>query len=396
MNRITTAVVSVLVAFILVLGALAGGIVIGRRTAPDSFLPPVPRSNADQLMDQVRSIIKQEALKPSSDTSITKGAIDGMLKSLDDPYATYFDKKHYGYFQEETMGKFGGIGVTLSVEKGVAKIVSVLKDTPAEKAGIKAGDVIAKVDGWTKKGWTSEEVVSRVRGKEGTKVVLTIQRKGKPDFEVPIVRAQISTPNTMNEMVGKDVGYIRLMSFNQQAAEDIKKAIGELDKKGAKGYVLDLRENPGGLLSQGVAVASLFVKDGPIVRVDERGKPEDVEMATGDYLTDKPLVVLIDGESASASEIAAGALQDYKRAVLVGVKSYGKGSVQTVRELDNGGAIKLTIAHYLTPNKRSIDRKGLIPDVLVPMDVAKQAEHKTDNQFQEAVRQLREKIAAGK
>ncbi|HEY3317383.1 MAG TPA: S41 family peptidase [Coriobacteriia bacterium] len=393
MNRGVKITIVAMSALVIALAAFAGGVFVGRVVNPAANLPVIsgpPASKADQLMDQVRAIIKREALRPSSDDSITANAISGMLKSLDDPYAAYFDTKHYQFFQEDTEGKFGGIGVTLSVQEGTATIVSILtSDSPAAKAGLKAGDQIYKIDGWRQPGWTSEQVVSRVRGKEGTRVTLTIRRKGVPDFDVKITRGKIVAPNILKEMVGKDVGYIRLLSFNAQATDDVRKTISEMDAKGAKGYVLDLRENPGGLLAQGVDVASLFIKEGPIVRVDQRGMPEDVENATGDSVTAKPLVVLIDGDSASASEILAGALQDYKRATLVGVKSFGKGSVQTVRELDNGGAIKLTIAHYLTPKGRSIDRKGLLPDVIVPMDPNKQADKKTDLQFQEAVRQLR-------
>jgi carboxyl-terminal processing protease len=392
MNRGLSIVIAALVALVLALGAFAGGVLTARALQEPLALPVLgaAASNpSDQVIDQVRDAVKQQALKPSSDDSMTANAIQGILKSLDDPYAMYFDKKHYEYFQEDTQGEFGGIGVTLSVANGKASIVSVIKGTPAEKAGIKAGDEIVKIDGWTKKGWNSEDVVSRVRGKEGTTVKLLIRRKGKPDFTVPIVRAKIATPNLMTEMVGKDVGYMRLMQFNAQASNDIEKAVKDFDKKGAKGYILDLRENPGGLLAEGVNVASLFVKDGPIVRVDQRNQPEEVNEATGHKITDKPLVVLIDGDSASASEIVAGALQDYGRAKLVGVKSFGKGSVQTVQQLENGGAIKFTIAQYLTPKKRVINHKGLMPDVLVPMDVKLQAEHKTDKQFQAAVNTLR-------
>jgi carboxyl-terminal processing protease len=396
MNRGLQVTLAAMVALILVLGAFAGGLAVGRFVNHPFELPTVvaaPGNDTDKVIDQVRAFVKSDALRPSSDDSMTANAITGLLKSLDDPYAMYFDPKHYGYFQEETQGQFGGIGVTLSVVKGKANIVTVLKDTPAARAGLKAGDEIVKIDGFSKPGWTSEDVVPKVRGKEGSQVKLTIHRKGvAADFDVMITRAKISTPNIMSEMVGSDAGYIRLMSFNAKASDDVKAAIVELDKKGAKGYVLDLRENPGGLLNQGVDVASLFIKSGPIVRVDERGKPEEVSNATGDMVTNKPLVVLIDADSASASEILAGALQDYKRATLVGVKSFGKGSVQTIRELGNGGAVKLTIAHYLTPNKRSIDRKGLMPDVLVQMDVTKQADHKSDTQLQEALRQLRAQL----
>jgi carboxyl-terminal processing protease len=394
MSRGVRIAVTSLVAVILVLAAFAGGIAVARFVGVElpSTVPEVKVTSSaspDALMDQVRAIIANNALKPSSDTSMTKSAIDGMLKSLNDPYASYFDPKHYGYFKEDTSGQFGGIGVTLSVDKGVAKILKVLSGTPAEKVKLQAGDQIMKVDGWTKVGWTSEEVVSRVRGAVDTTVTLTIRRKGVADFAVAIRRANIEAPNIMTEMVGTDVGYMRLMQFNAQATDEVRKAIAELDKKGAKGYVLDLRENPGGLLEQGVGVASLFIKSGPIVRVDQRNQPEEVSSATGNLATTKPLVVLVDADSASAAEILAGALQDYKRATLVGTKTYGKGSVQTVLPLANGGAVKLTIAHYLTPGRRVIDRKGLTPDIVVKMDINKQAKHATDTQFQAAVTALR-------
>jgi carboxyl-terminal processing protease len=399
MNRIAKYVVAALVALILALASFVAGVAITKYLdGRGGSLPELPsvvspqKSSDDALIDEVRTIIRREALKPSSDDSMTANAISGMLKSLPDTYAAYFDPKHFGFFKEETTGQFGGIGVTLSVKDGHAVIVQPLKNTPAVKAGLKAGDEIVLVDGWSKKGWTSEEVVSRVRGKEGTKVKLRIRRKGVKDFDVTITRAKIDTPNITTEMVGKDVGYMRLFSFNANARKDIRDAIAKFDKQGAKGYVLDLRENPGGLLSEGVDVASLFVKDGPIVRVDQRDQPEDVELATGGKVTDKPLVVLIDGDSASAAEIVAGALQDYKRATLVGAKSFGKGSVQTVRDLPNGGAVKLTIAHYLTPKKRAIDGIGLTPDVVVPMDPRLQADKKTDKQLQRALEVLRSKF----
>jgi carboxyl-terminal processing protease len=338
----------------------------------------------------VRGIIRSAALKPSSDDSITANGVSGMLKSLDDPYAMYFDPKAYGFFKDDTAGQFFGIGVTISVDAtGHAMVGAVLKGTPAQRAKLKTGDEILKIDGFHKAGWTSEDVVSRVRGPEGTKVVLLIHRKGIADLSVTLTRAKIETPNDMAEMIGGDVGYIRLFTFNAKAGDEVGKAITDLGKKGAKGYILDLRDDPGGLLQSGVDVASLFVKSGPIVRVDQRNMPEEVSDATGHVVTDKPLVVLVNQNSASASEIVAGALQDYKRATLVGVKSFGKGSVQTVKQLSNGGAVKLTIAHYLTPNRHLIDHKGLMPDVLVPMELKDQASKKTDKQLTEAVVVLR-------
>ena len=243
----------------------------------------------------------------------------------------------------------------------------------------------------TRAKWTTEEVVKRVRGEEGTKVKLVMSRPAKDavhdeptDVTFEITREKINYPNIKSEKIG-DVGYIRLGQFNAKAADDIEKAVEDLTKKGAKGFVLDLRDNPGGLLDQAVDVTSLFVDDGVIVRVDERDKPEQVLNATGNKITDAPMVVLINGNSASASEIVAGALQDYGRAVLVGEKSFGKGSVQTIEELPDGGAVKFTIAHYLTPKKRVINGIGLTPDVVVVMDREKQMEKATDTQLQKAL-----------
>jgi carboxyl-terminal processing protease len=210
-----------------------------------------------------------------------------------------------------------------------------------------------------------------------------------------ITREKITYPNIKSEMIG-NIGYIRLGQFNAKAADDIKKAVQDLTKQGAKGLVLDLRDDPGGLLDQAVDVSSLFIADGAIVRVDERNKAEQVLNARGTKITDLPMAVLINGDSASASEITAGALQDYARAVLVGEKSFGKGSVQTIEELPAGGAVKFTIAHYLTPKSRVINGIGLTPDVIVVMDREKQADKKTDTQLQKALEILKTKIKAGK
>jgi carboxyl-terminal processing protease len=397
MTRGLKAVLSVIIALIIALTAFIGGMLVGRYAqSPGLDIPAITASasvtSEDGLIDQVRGIISRDALKPSSDASMTTNAVRGMLESLGDKYAMYLDPKHLGYFQEETQGQFGGIGVTLSVKDGHAVIVSPLKGTPAMRAGLKAGDEIMSVDGWFKQGWTSEEVVPKIRGKEGTKVALVIRRKGVKDFPVTITRAKIDAPNITSEDLGGGVGYIRLFSFNANSLKEVTTAMRELDKKGAKGYIIDLRENPGGLLTSGIDVASLFIKDGPIVRVEYRDRPEEVDYATGKYFTAKPLVVLIDSESASAAEILGGALQDYGRAVLVGTKSYGKGSVQTVRDLANGGAVKLTVAHYLTPKSRVIDGKGLTPDILVPMDPKLQADKKTDKQLQAAITALKGKL----
>jgi carboxyl-terminal processing protease len=355
---------------------------------PVATTPPTDAA----LLNQVRGIIKGDALKPSGDESITAGAIDGMLASLDDTYAAYFDPKAFKEFQSDSMGEFFGIGVTIGLSKDAQpQVNSVFQGTPAAKAGLKAGDVFASIDGVTKPKWDLEDVVNRVRGPIGTKVALMVKRNGGSPFKVVVTRDKILVPNVTKKTYGQ-VGYVALMSFNEHSADDLRAAIQEFDKKRVKGYVLDLRGNPGGLLRSAVDVSSIFIADGVIVRIDERGKPEAEERATGTAITKKPLVVLVDSHSASASEIVAGALQDYGRAVIVGDQSFGKGSVQTIRNLDNGGGLKLTTAHYLTPKKQVINGHGVTPDVLVKMELKLRGDAKKDTQLLRALEVLRAKF----
>jgi carboxyl-terminal processing protease len=368
-------------------GAFVGGALFERMRSP--IVPGTSSSHVQQLVGEVQGIIAADALKPSSEDSQTKGALDGLLTSLDDKYAEYFDPKANSEFQMDAKGEFFGVGMTVGMEEDTPTIGTVFKDSPAQKAGIKTGDRIIGVDGVRKK-WALDEVVGRIRGPLGTKVTIEMSRDGAAQLlTFTITRARITIPNIMSEMVGRDVGHLRLMGFNERTAEDLRAEIKALEAKGARGLVLDLRGNPGGLLSSAVGVTSLFVESGVIVRVDERGKPETEEMALGGVATTKPLVVLIDGSSASASEIVAGALQDYKRATIVGDKSYGKGSVQAIRPLSNGGAVKLTNAHYLTPKGRVIDGRGVVPDVVVTMDPKLAAESATDIQLKKAVEVVR-------
>jgi carboxyl-terminal processing protease len=394
-ERVVKAGIAVIVVFAIALAGFIGGAVFERMQSPSISLITGLTSGSDlpTLVEDVSRIMKADALEPSSDESMTVGAISGMLSSLGDPYASYFDPKDYKEFKLDATGEFFGVGMTLGSQDGTPVVVNVIKDTPAEKAGLKAGDVIYSIDGVHKKNWDIDDVVGRVRGPKGTKVTLVVRRdNADPMLTFTLTRDKITIPNVMSEMIGKDVGHIRLMQFNERAADEVRSTMAELDGKGAKGFILDLRGNPGGLLRSSVEVASLFVESGVIVRVDERGKPETEEMALGSVATDKPLVLLIDGNSASASEIVAGALQDYKRATLVGEKSYGKGSVQTVRDLRNGGAIKLTTAHYLTPKKRVINKKGVTPDVVVKMEPKLQAAAATDTQLKKAAEVLRGKF----
>lgn len=393
MNKALKFIIGAAIALTIAVTGFAAGVLFDRMLDIPGSLPGVSDTAAtpEQAAREVRDIINREALEPSNDASMATGVARGMLESLDDSYAVYFDRQHYAYFNEQTTGEFYGIGITISDKDGKPYVVTVLKGTPAERAKLKPDDIIVSIDGVTRDRWDLEEVVKRVRGPESTKVKLQISREGSDKLlDFTITRAKIDVPNVEQELVGKDVGYIRLYTFNQRSGDDIREALKTLEKQGAKGFVLDLRDNPGGLLSASVDVVSLFVKDGVVVTVDGR-VPEmnETYRASGDLETKAPLVLLVNENSASASEIVAGALQDYDRATVVGVTSFGKGSVQQLEELSFGGAVKLTIAHYLTPKGRVIDKKGVVPEVVVKMDPEKQADKKTDTQYERAIAELR-------
>jgi len=389
MNTFLKVVAGVTVALLIAVSSFAGGVfyhgALGDRM-------PTPKIGAMQLksaVGEVSDIIEREALEPSGETSMTVGAIRGMLESLGDPYANYFDERHFEFFNEQNMGTFYGIGITIANRENDLAVVSVISGTPAERAELKPDDVIVTSDGETRPKWDVDEAVLRILGEEGTEAVLGIRRGEETELrEFSITRAKIDVPNYDAELLDDGVGYIRLYSFNQLAARDVKDAIKELAAEGARGFILDLRDNPGGLLSSSVEVSSLFITDGVIVRVEDREDTIEEHRARGGTATDLPLVVLINGNSASASEIVGGALQDYARATLVGEQGFGKGSVQQIEELSFGGAIKLTTAYYLTPKGQVIDKNGLTPDVIVEMEPELQMEKDTDTQLQRAIEVL--------
>jgi len=350
------------------------------------------RSNVGVLIDEVDRLIRQTALVPSSETSEVTGAITGLLGSLEDTYAAYYTPAEYSALLEGQSGEFYGVGISVGLNKdGQPYAVRVFAGSPAERGGVKAGDVFTAVNGQRQAKWDLDAWVALVKGPAGTTVVLEITRAGKAPFDVTLTRAKVAIPSTTMKMYG-EVGYVRLMSFNQPSAAELADQIKAMDAQGAKGYILDLRQNPGGLLISAIDVVSIFVPNGVAVRVDERGQPEDVQSVTGNAITSKPLVLLVDGYSASASEIVAGALKDHLRATIVGVKTYGKGSVQQVRPIANGGAVKFTIAHYLTPDRNVINGIGVTPDYIVPMDPLKQLDEKTDIQLTKALSVLRSKL----
>lgn len=319
-----------------------------------------------KLLDEIARIIEDQYVEKVSKSKLVEGAIKGMLGSLDDPYTKHFKPKDFEHIEEMTEGRFEGVGMTLDMEDSQVVVVAPIEGTPASRAGIKHGDKILEVDGKSTKGLALEKVVSMIKGKSGTKVTLTIGREGQEPFKVTLVREEINIPNIKAEMKDSDIGYIRLIhTFNSNAGPDVRKTVTKLKSQGAKGIILDLRNNPGGLLEAGVEVAGVFIDRGVIVSIKGRKGDKREYKAKGDAFSDIPLVVLVNKGSASASEIVAGAIQDYGRGVIVGEKTFGKGSVQTIIDLSDGSGLIITTARYYTPKGRSINKTGIAPDVVV-------------------------------
>ena len=321
------------------------------------------------LFGEVLERAKATYVEEVSDKQLIEAAINGMLVSLD-PHSSYLDAKDFKYMNEQTSGKFGGLGIEITMDQGLVKIVSPIDETPAFRAGLKPGDYITNIDGETVIGMTLNEAVDKMRGKPGTKIKLTIRRVNEKPFDVTLKREEIKTRSVKTEVKSDDVLYIRIGSFSEDVAKDIKTAFEKETKKAKKpikGIVLDVRNNPGGLLDQAVAVTELFLDQGEVVSTRARDENDTMRyLAKGKDITEgMPIVVLINSGSASASDIVAGALQDHKRAVVLGEKSFGKGSVQTVVPLGKNNAMRLTTARYYTPSGRSIQATGIEPDVVV-------------------------------
>jgi carboxyl-terminal processing protease len=294
--------------------------------------------------------------------------LSALIDALKEPHTDYLTADENKRLSEDISGSFYGVGFMLREDKATKRpiVFSVIKDSPADKAGIKKDDIILTVDGWDTKGQNLDIVVSRIRGKKGTQVVLKIQRAGeKSPLTFKITREKINIPEIESSIQDGQYGYVHVFNFNAGIGDKVRATIRDLQAKGAKGIILDLRNNPGGLLDEAVQVSSVFIDNGVIVSYQTKGSTKVDEKASGNAETNLPMVVLINGGSASSSEITAGALQDTKRAVLVGSKSYGKGSVQKIYHLSNGGAAKLTVSLYYLPNGESIDGKGLVPSVVV-------------------------------
>jgi carboxyl-terminal processing protease len=326
----------------------------------------------DDLNQKYQKVLVDQQAK-LADGKLIESAINGMLSGLD-PHSTYLNPKHFRDMQVQTRGEFGGLGIEVTMEDGVVKVVAPIENTPAEKAGVLSGDLITQLDGSSIQGMTLEQAVEKMRGPVDTPIIVTIVRKGVADpFDLKIVRDVIRINPVRAEVEG-DVGYIRIKTFSEQTFDELKLAIADLKKKigpDLKGYIVDLRNNPGGLLDQAISVSDAFLDKGAIVLTRGRNLNETQRSNArpGDLTDEKKMVVLINGGSASASEIVAGALQDHKRATVVGTRSFGKGSVQTIIPLGSNGAIRLTTARYYTPSGRSIQAKGIDPDVMVEQDL---------------------------
>ena len=318
-----------------------------------------------EVMDRIKSAY----VEPVSDKTLLENAIKGMLSNLD-PHSAYLEPEAFRDLQESTSGEFGGLGIELGSEDGFLKVISPIDDTPASAAGIQPGDLIVKIDGQPTKGLSLMEAVEKMRGKAGSDIELTLVREGGKPFDVELTRAVIKVKSVKSQLLDDGYGYVRITQFQLNSGEEVGKALAKLRKENGKklrGLVLDLRNNPGGVLQAAVEVTDHFLKKGLIVYTEGRIANSELRFNAdpADASEGVPLVVLINGGSASASEIVAGALQDHKRGVLMGTDSFGKGSVQTVLPLNNDRALKLTTALYFTPNGRSIQAQGIVPDIEV-------------------------------
>jgi carboxyl-terminal processing protease len=388
--------------FLFLVGALTGAgltlLVTGSQSGHMIAVAKAAAAAADtysqlNLFGEVFERVRADYVEKPDDAKLMEGAIDGMVTSLD-PHSRYMNDKAWREMQETTSGEFGGLGIEVTMEDGLVKVVSPIDDTPAAKAGIMSGDLITQIDSEAVQGLTLEQAVNKMKGAVNTKTNLKIMRKGKDaPIDVAITREIIRVRPVRYHTDGGDIGYIRITSFNEQTTDGLRKAVAEISKEIPQdklaGYVVDLRNNPGGLLDQAVSVSSTFMARGEVVSTRGRN-PEETQRFTargGDLAKGKPLVVLINGGSASASEIVAGALHDHKRATLIGTRSFGKGSVQTIIPLGAGnGALALTTARYFTPSGHSIQAQGITPDIEVLQEVPDELKGRADTKGEASMR----------
>ena len=344
------------------------------------------------LFGEVLEKINKEYVDEINQSESMDAAIDGLLQSLD-PYSAYMSPEIFNEMQTETSGEFGGLGIEVNMESGVVKVISPIDDTPASRAGIKAGDYIIKIDNIQVQGKSLSEAVDLMRGPVGSSIILTVRRIGqKKALTFEIVREIIQIKSVKADLLKNNVGYLRLTSFNENSGDQIREQIREFEKnENINSYILDLRNNPGGLLSQAIRISDFFLDNGEIVSTKSRKASENRKWFAkkGDLIGGKTLVVLINYGSASASEIVAGALQDHKRAIILGENSYGKGSVQSIIPLKNKGAIRLTVAKYYLPSGKSISEVGVSPDIEIDEDTDEfRIKTDTDNQLSYALKLL--------
>ena len=345
------------------------------------------------LFGEVLEKINKEYVEEINQSESMDSAINGLLQSLD-PYSSYMSPEIFNEMQTETSGKFGGLGIEVGMESGVVKVISPIDDTPASRAGLKAGDYIVKINNTQVQGKTLSEAVDLMRGPVGSGIELTVRRRGeKKALTFNIIREIIQIRSVKAEILEENIGYLRLTSFNENSGQQIEKEIKKLEKNdNINYYILDLRNNPGGLLSQAIKISDFFLDNGEIVSTKSRKKSENRKWfaSKGDLTNGKTLVVLINYGSASASEIVAGALKDHKRAILLGENSYGKGSVQSIIPLKNDGAIRLTVAKYYLPSGKSISEVGVSPDIEIDEETDDfRIKTETDNQLNYAIKLLK-------
>jgi len=377
---------------VLILGMFVGAAIIldmgvlAEREGSKDTLAPLPLDEL-RTFTEVFSRIKADYVEPVSDKKLLEDAVQGMLSGLD-PHSAYLDANSFKDMRVETEGKFGGLGIEVTMENGFVKVVSPIEDTPAARAGIKPGDLVIRLDEKAVKGLTLTEAVRLMRGKPGTDITLTIVREGvsKP-LKITLTRAVIKIQSVKSRLLEPGFGYVRITQFQSGTEKGLAEVVRKLEteNKGAlRGMILDLRNNPGGVLNAAVGVSDAFLDKGLIVYTE--GRVEDSRMrksaVPGDLIKGAPMVVLINGGSASASEIVAGALQDHRRAVIMGTKSFGKGSVQTIVPISNGAALKITTARYYTPNGRSIQASGIEPDIIT--EEARLTKSETADRLKEA------------
>jgi carboxyl-terminal processing protease len=386
--------------WLFLVGSLTGACLTLLVTGPQSgnLIARATAAGADtysqlNLFGEVFERVRADYVEKPDDSKLVEGAINGMVSSLD-PHSRYMNDKAWREMQETTSGEFGGLGIEVTMEDGLVKVVAPIDDTPASRAGIMSGDLITQIDGEAVQGLTLEQAVNKMKGAADTQTKLTIVRKGKDKpFDVTLTREVIRVKPVRYHTDGGDIGYIRVTSFNEQTTDGLHKAIDDIEKQIPQdklaGFVLDLRNNPGGLLDQAVSVTSSFLARGEVVSTRGRN-PEETQRFTahgGDLTKGKPLVVLVNGGSASASEIVAGALHDHKRATVVGTRSFGKGSVQTIIPLGAGnGALALTTARYFTPSGHSIQAQGITPDIEVLQDVPDDLKGRADTKGEASMR----------